>query len=740
MFPPKFQLRSKAIRSNFCNRSNFALFFTHTISCDEERKEQQHLEESITNRSYWTRRIHKLCAIDRNVDEAITLVDRLCIHGYHLDSLNLSSIIHALCDSNRFAEAHRRFLSSLSCSSGNGFIIPDERTCNVIIARLLDWGKNPHVTLRLVHRIIAVKPHFVPSLMNFNRLINQLCSFSYVHSAHILFFHMKSLGHLPNEVSYTTLINGYSRIGELSFAHKLLDEMSESGVMPNSLTYSVLIRGALHVMNIELYTSLLQKLWTTMANENHDHIVNHAAFSNLIHALCQQGMFKSVFEIAEQMPQENNVNNAFAYAQMIDSLCLHGRHHGASRIVYMMMKRNYIPSLVSYNSIIHGLTKNGGYLRAYQLLEQGIEFNYTPSENTYKILIQCLCLQEHNLIKAKKLLDIMLNKKGVDKVRIYNIYIQSLCQMNKESSTELLNTLLIMLETKCHPDIVTLNTIINGFCKMGKLEDAMKVLEDMLMGKFNFCTPDSVTFTTIISGLLTFGRTKDAFNMLYKVMPEKGFHPSVITYNVVLRGLFNLGLVKESMDVFNSMRFGGVVANSKKVISDSDIDIDTDSDRLIDGSKKVMSRFEPDSDILTVRTNMWGPVADSTTHAIMIDGLCKCDCVDEAKVFWDDVIWPSGVHDNFVYSAMIKGLCGSGKFNEACDFVYELVDCGVRTNVVNYNILIEGGCKLGLKKEVYQILGEMRKNGVEPDSVTWRIIDKLHKQKKEWGSEDKINV
>ncbi|KAI3689371.1 hypothetical protein L2E82_47326 [Cichorium intybus] len=729
MFPSKFVIRSKAIRFQLHNRPNIALFFTHITVCDEEKQEQrQQLEESITNRSYWTRKIHKLCAIDRNVDEAISLVHKLCIHGYCLDSLNLSSIIHALCDSYRFSEAHSRFLSSLSCSSGSASIIPDERTCNVIIARLLDWGKKPHVTLRVVHIIIAVKPHFVPSLTNFNRLIDQLCSCSCVHSAHILFFHMKSLGHHPNEVSYTTLINGYSRIGELGFAQKLLDEMSECDVRPNSLTYSVLIRGALHKRDIELYTSLLQKLWTTMADENHNQTVNHAAFSNLIYTLCQEGMFKSVFDIAEKMPQGNNVSNEFAYAQMIDSLCRHGRHHGASRIVYMMMKQRYVPSLLSYNSIIHGLTKNGGYLRAYQLLEQGIEFNYTPSENTYKILIECLCSQEHDLIKAKKLLDIMLNKKGVDKVRIYNIYISSLCQMKKDSSTELLNTLLIMLETKCHPDIVTLNTVINGFCKMGKLEDAIKVLDDMLIGKFSFCNPDSVTFTTIISGLLTFGRTKEAFDILYKVMPEKGFHPSVITYNVVLRGLFNLGLVNEAMDVFNSMVYGDVVADSKKVMSRSEPE--PVPVVLVTDSKKVMSRHGSE----TV------PVAASTTHAIMIDGLCKCNKVDEAKVFWDDVIWPSRVHDNFVYSAMIKGLCGSGKFDEACDFVYELVDCGVKTNVVNYNILIEGGCKLGLKKEVYQILGEMRKNEVEPDAVTWRIIDKLHKQKKNSSFEDKINV
>ena len=386
--------------------------------------------------------------------------------------------------------------------------------------------------------------------------------------------------------------------------------MLECGVRPNSLTYSVLIRGVLCKRDIEFgYSSLLAKLWETMADEDDGHLVNHAAFTNLISTLCQEGMFKDVFDIAEKMPQGKNVDEAFAYGEMIDSLCRYGRHHGASRIVYMMRKRGCVPSLVSYNHIVHGLAKNGGYLRAYQLFEQGIEIGYVPSEYTYKVLMDCLCLEEYDLRKEKQLLDVMLNKKGIDKARIYNIYLQAVCQIKNDVSTELLNTLVIMLETNCYPDVVTLNMVINGFCKTGKLvEEGIKVLDD------------------------------------------------------------------------------------------------------------------------------------STTHAIMIDGLCECDRVDEAKVLWDDVIWPSGVHDNFVYSAIVKGLCRSGKFNEGCDFIYELADSGVRVNVVNYNILIEGAYKLGLKKEAYQIVGEMRKNGVVPDAVTWRIIDKLHEQRKQLGLEEKINL
>ncbi|KAM0939719.1 putative tetratricopeptide-like helical domain superfamily [Dioscorea sansibarensis] len=435
---------------------------------------------------------------------------------------------------------------------------------------------------------------------------------------------MKTRGRLPNAVTFTALINGFSRCGELDHARRLFDKMLSSGVSPNCLTYSVLLKGFLRKRRVDEAGELMRELWSRMALEK-DSSVGSAAFANLVDALCREGFFHEVFRIAEEMPQGKSVCEEFAYSQMIDSLCQAGKHHGASRVVYIMRKRGFFPSNVSYSCIIHGLSKEGegGCMRAYQLFKEGVVgFGYSLPEPTYKALIEGLC-REKDLEKAKDVLEFMLQKDGMVKTRIYNMFLSSLRLIDNPS--EQLNVLVLMLQKQCQPDVVTLNTVIHGFCKIGGVNEAIKILDDMLSG--NFAGPDVVTFTTVIGGLLEIAKPKEAVDLLHRKMPECRCTPNVVTYNVIIGGLFKLKMIDEAMEIFNEMVAKGVIA-------------------------------------------------DSTTYTVIIDGLFNASRLEDAKKFWDETVWPSKLHDDYVYAAIFRGLCQFGELNEACDFLYELVDSG----------------------------------------------------------------
>ncbi|KAJ6295121.1 hypothetical protein OIU76_023091 [Salix suchowensis] len=492
--------------------SPLAFLSTHPQNQPHQELPLNHQQQNIciTNRSYWNKKIHDLCTKHRNVDEALRLLDHLRLRGYLPDPLNLSSIIHGLCDANRFNEAHQRLIIFLT-----SLCVPDERTCNVLIARLLH-SKDPFRTFNIIHRLIEFKPEFVPSLINYNRLIDQFCSVSLPNVAHRMLYDMINRGHCPNTVSYTTLVSGYCKIGELSDAYKLFDEMPEWGVVPNSLTYSLLIRGVLRKRDIERGRELMHVLFQVMRYEE-DQSVNSAAFANLVDCLCREGLFNEVFMIAEEMPQGNRVNEDFAFGHLIDSLCKVGRSHGASRVVYIMRKKGFTPSIVSYNSIIHGLCKEGGCMRAYQLLEEGLGFGYLLSEYTYKVLVEALC-QAMDLDKAREVLKAMLSEEGMDRTRIYNIYLRALCLMN--NPTELLNVLVSMLQT---------NSILKGLCRSGYLNEAIHFLYELVDSGVN---PNIVSYNIVIDRACSLGMKREAYQIVGE-MQKNGLNPDAVTWRTL---------------------------------------------------------------------------------------------------------------------------------------------------------------------------------------------------------------
>ncbi|KAJ3706139.1 hypothetical protein LUZ61_009844 [Rhynchospora tenuis] len=590
------------------------------------------------------------------------------------DTASLLQFVQTLCSSGRSEEAHHRLL--LLLSSSNAYT---NQTYNALLNSLLK-SNSPLLTLRLILRLSHVKPFNSISLSTFNKLVH-LLSDRFLGHAHRLLFRLQCVGPLPDTATYTIVLNGYASVGDFDAARHLFDEMLEYNVFPNSLTRSILIKAALRKRAHLSEASLLMKqLWLEMQKEKEqrgiEESVRNAAFANLIQCLCHEALFHEVFRIAEEMPQLDSVSEDFAYSQMIDSMCRYGQFHSAVKIINIMKKRSLKPSSVSYNCIIHGLCLSGDCMKAYQLLKEGDNFEYTLPEVTYKALVESLC-RENDIAKAKYVLEIML-AGAIDaetKTRFYNIFLSALQIV--QNSSEQLDVLVRMLEKQCQPDIITLNTIIHGFCKVGKVNEARKIMDDMINGTFSSCVPDVVTFTMIIRGLLDSGQCDEALDLLLSMLPKHSCAPNTVTYNATIKGLFGLKKVEKALEVFDEM---------------------------------LRKRIP----------------CDSLTYTYMTKGLFEADRIEEAKRFWDDVVWPSKKHDEFVYSAFLRGFCQAEKFDQACDFLYKLVDNRVNPGVVNYNILIDYACKKGLKRNAYFMLNQMRTNGLEPDAVTWRTLNQLH--------------
>nr|POE70410.1 putative pentatricopeptide repeat-containing protein [Quercus suber] len=92
------------------------------------------------------------------------------------------------------------------------------------------------------------------------------------------------------------------------------------------------------------------------------------------------------------------------------------------------------------------------------------------------------------------------------------------------------------------PTRVTYTVVIKGLCKQWKLQESVKLLEDM---RAKGLTPDQITYNTIIQCFCKARDLSKAFQ-LHDEMLLHNLEPSPVTYNVLINGLCVYGDLKDA--------------------------------------------------------------------------------------------------------------------------------------------------------------------------------------------------
>lgn len=106
-------------------------------------------------------------------------------------------------------------------------------------------------------------------------------------------------------------------------------------------------------------------------------------------------------------------------------------------------------------------------------------------------------------------------------------------------------------------DACCLNIIIKGLCESGKLDNALKVLDEFPKQK---CEPNALTFSTLMHGLCVNGKVDDAFGLL-KRMESEGIDPDTITFNILIAGLRKQRRYDEGIKLLEQMKLKGCAPN-----------------------------------------------------------------------------------------------------------------------------------------------------------------------------------
>ncbi|KAJ3684115.1 hypothetical protein LUZ61_013279 [Rhynchospora tenuis] len=110
-----------------------------------------------------------------------------------------------------------------------------------------------------------------------------------------------------------------------------------------------------------------------------------------------------------------------------------------------------------------------------------------------------------------------------------------------------------MLGKGVTPDVITYNSVINGYSKLGWWKDTIRVFKDTTDRGFQ---PNEVTYSSTMNSMCRQGQTKEA-QKLFDLMITGGV-PDVVSYGILLLGYANDGTIDDVMNILDRMQLNHV--------------------------------------------------------------------------------------------------------------------------------------------------------------------------------------
>ncbi|CAD5333414.1 unnamed protein product [Arabidopsis thaliana] len=264
------------------------------------------------------------------------------------------------------------------------------------------------------------------------------------------------------------------------------------------------------------------------------------------------------------------------------------------------------------------------------------------------------------------------------------------------------------------------NVLVHACSKSGDPEKAEKLLSEMeeKEGRMREATrlfreikddvtANHVTYTTLIDGYCRMNDIDEALR-LREVMESRGFSPGVVTYNSILRKLCEDGRIREANRLLTEM--------SGKKIEPDNITCNT----LINAYCKIEDMVSA----VKVKKKMIesGLKLDMYSYKALIHGFCKVLELENAKEELFSMIEKGFSPGYATYSWLVDGFYNQNKQDEITKLLEEFEKRGLCADVALYRGLIRRICKLEQVDYAKVLFESMEKKGLVGDSVIFTTM------------------
>ncbi|XP_027363818.1 pentatricopeptide repeat-containing protein At5g57250, mitochondrial [Abrus precatorius] len=744
------QFNTNNVPVNHQTRSilTWALLKSHRF---EEAEQFMNTHMHITHSFMWDSLIQGFCVKHQDPERALSVLQS-CIrdHGVLPSSFTFCSIVHKLSSKGLMGKA----IEVLELMAEDGVKYPfDDFVCSSVISGFCRIGK-PELALGFFQNATG-SGLLRPNVVTCTALVGALCKLGRVDEVCDLVQWMEKEGLGLDVVLYSAWAYGYVEGKDLVEVFRRMREMVEKGFDHDVVSYTILVDGFSKFGDVEKSFTFLAKMIKGGCRPN------KVTFSAIMSAFCKKGKVEEAFTVFKSMKDLGIELDEFVFVILIDGFGRRGDFDNVFCLFDEMEKSGISPSVVTFNAVINGLSK-------YGRTSEADEFSKDVSADviTYSTLL-------HGYTEEENITGILQTKRRLEEAGIAmdvvmcNVLIKALFMIGAFEDVYALYK--GMLEMNLVPNSVTYCTMIDGYCKVGRIDKALEVFDQFRKTSIS----SDACYNSIINGLCKMGMEEMAIEAL-RELSHKGLELDIGTYRMLMNTIFKENNTKEALDLVYRMEGLGpdiydAVCNDsifllcqRGLVDDANqlcmmmkrkgLCVTTKSYYLISRGHLCSGNREQILPLLNSFLKEHGLV-EPMVQKILACYLCLKDVNSTLRFLGKTVDNSSAVtfpvsilkilvkegraldafklvmesQDNLPvmyvdYAIVIDGLCKEGYINKALDLCASVENKGMNLNIVIYNSIINGLCHEGRLIEAFRLFDSLEKLNLIPSEITYATL------------------
>ncbi|XP_075520652.1 LOW QUALITY PROTEIN: pentatricopeptide repeat-containing protein At1g10270 [Primulina tabacum] len=395
-----------------------------------------------------------------------------------------------------------------------------------------------------------------PTVFTCNAIIAAMYRAKRYSDAKALFqYFFRQFNIIPNIVSYNNLIVSHCESNEVDEALKVYEYIIENApYSPSAVTYRHLTKGLIDADRINDAVSLLRE----MLNKGHG--ADSLVYNNVILGFLNLGNLEKANELFDELKERCTVYDGVVNATFMDWFFNQGKPKEAMESYRDLMGRNYRMVPATRNVLLETLLRHGKHKEAWDLFNDMLDDHTPPTfqavnSDTFNMMVN-ECLKEGKVEEAMEVFK--RSGKGVKSkpfqmdVAGFNNMILRMCELDMMDEAEQYYKQLC--DKSLSPDVNTYRILIDAYIKLDRADNMLEKYSKMVeLGLRVIPQYANKWFGFLIEK----GKSSDCIPILSK-MADREPKPDVTTYDIVIRGLVEVGNYESTINVLREMTNHGV--------------------------------------------------------------------------------------------------------------------------------------------------------------------------------------